>query len=120
MGDVTLEGYQNFPSICDYPNSLPVSIPIKRGYSGLKNDLNLPLLEHPISGQASPWYKDGSFNNPDQSLCTEFPADFVSDNPEHHPNGVGYLESVGFEKVDQYREYALGVLKGFILGKEGK
>ncbi|MTI87512.1 MAG: hypothetical protein FH748_06040 [Balneolaceae bacterium] len=120
MGDLILKDYQNFPSICSYPNSSPVSIPIKRGYSGLKSDFNKPLLEHPISGQATPWYKNGSFNNPDQSLCTEFPADFVSATPEHHPNGVGYLESVGFEKTDEYRSYALGVLKGLVLEEEGK
>ena len=115
MGDLTLEDYQNFPSIYSYPNRSPVSIPIKRGYSGIKSDFDCPLLEHPITGLATPWYKDGSFNNPDQSFCTEFPADFVSADPECHPNGVGYLESVGFEEVDQYRSYALGVLNGFVL-----
>ncbi|MCP3943505.1 MAG: hypothetical protein GY710_18775 [Desulfobacteraceae bacterium] len=117
MGDLRLEDPQNFPSICGNSHTTPVTIPIKRGYSKLKSVNNLQLLECPISGQATPWCKDGSFNNPDQSLCTEFPADFVSDTPEDHPNGVGYLESVGFEKVDQYRSYALGVLKGFVLGE---
>jgi predicted secreted hydrolase len=111
IGSLTMQDYQNFPSICSYPNSLPVSIPIKRGYT----NINSIVLPSPISGQATPWYKDGSFNNPDGSLCTEFPADFVSTTPNIYPDGVGYLESVGFEKVDQYRTYALGVLKGLVL-----
>jgi predicted secreted hydrolase len=115
MGNLTMEDFQNFPSNCSYPHSLPVSIPVKRAYTNLTNEFYPPLSGHPISGQATPWYKDGSFNNPDGSLCTEFPADFVSATPDFHPNGVGYLESVGFEKVDQYRAYALGVLKGLVL-----
>ena len=120
MGDLIMEDPQSFPSICNNPHTAPVTVPIKRSYSNLKSDFNLKLLEHPISGQATPWHNDGSFNNPDQSLCTEFPADFVSSTPEYHPNGVGYLESVGFEKVEQYRSYALGVLKGFVLGEENE
>jgi len=114
-GGILMEDPQSFPSICSYPNSSPVTIPIKRSYSKLTNLFNNKLREHPISGQATPWYKDGSFNNPDQSLCTEFSANFVSATPGEYPNGLGYLESVGFEKVAQYQEYALGVLKGFIL-----
>ncbi|TYP99446.1 hydroxyneurosporene synthase CrtC [Tenacibaculum adriaticum] len=112
MGDLELKDPQNFPSICNDPHSTPVTIPIKRNYKGLKNIFDLSLLEHPISGQALPWYHNGTFNNPDNSLCAEFPADFISANPDHHPNGVGYLETVGFEKVNQHRAYALGILKG--------
>jgi len=116
MGDQLLEDPQTFPSICDYQKSKPVTIPIQRRYDKLTNLLNWELLFHPISGHATPWYRDGSFNNPDQSFCAEFPADFVSQT-KHHPNGVGYLESVGFEKGDEHRSYALGVLKGFVLGE---
>lgn len=112
MGEQTMEDPQSFPSQCGQPNSTPVTIPTKRSYSKLTDDFNLGLLLHPISGQANPWYKDGTFNNPDQSLGAEFPADFVSATPEHHPNGVGYLESIGFEKVDDYEAYVLAMLHG--------
>lgn len=112
MGDLEMEDPQEFPSICNNPESEPVTIPIKRNYKGLANLFNLSLLEHPINGQALPWFNDGTFNNPDGSICAEFPVDFISANPDHHPNGVGYLESVGFEKVAQHRAYALSILNG--------
>lgn len=111
MGDIELEDYQNFPSICDKPKSTPVSIPVERTYKGVANLEDLSLLFHPIEGQALPWFSDGTFNNPNNSFCAEFPADFISGNPDHHPNGVGYLESVGWEKVSQYNAYALSVIK---------
>lgn len=116
-GDLTLEDSTSFPSICNDPHSTPVILPVKRGFKGLKNIFDIPLLFHPIGGQALPWFRDGTFNNPDGSFCAEFPVDFISDNPSHHPNGVGYLESVGFEKVNNYNEYALGVLKEVVFEK---
>ena len=117
MGDIELEKYKNFPSICSNPKSTPVSLPINRDYKslyGLDGSFSekLALLLHPIKGQAIPWFNNGTFNNPDGGFCAEFPADFISGNPSHHPNGVGYLESVGFEEIDQYEKYALAILKG--------
>lgn len=119
MGDIELEDYQEFPSDCNNPHSTPVKLPIKRNYKGLYGIEGsileeLELLFHPIEGQTSPWFNNGTFNNPDGSFCAEFPVDFISKNPKSHPNGVGYIESVGFENVNQYREYGLSILKGFV------
>lgn len=114
MGDIGLEDYHNFPSTCNNPNSKPVSLPVNRTYKGVSNLEDWSLLLHPIEGQTKNWFSDGTFNNPNGSFCAEFPADFISANPNHHPNGVGYLESVGLEKVDQYNAFALSIIKAAI------
>ncbi|TCI91316.1 lipocalin-like domain-containing protein [Tenacibaculum sp. M341] len=118
LGNIDVDDYQEFPSDCNNPHSTPVKIPIKRDYKLYSVDGSLAeelaLLFHPIEGQAIPWFNNGTFNNPDGSFCAEFPANFVSGNPNSHPNGVGYLESVGLEEVNQYRAYALSVLQGLV------
>jgi hypothetical protein len=110
-GSLLLTDTQEFPAICNNPkDSTMVKIPIKRSYSNIENI----FLGDPLSGNAAPWYSDGTFNNPNGSLCGESPADYV-DNSGHYSNGLGYLETVGFQKVDEFRAYALGFLQGDVL-----
>jgi hypothetical protein len=68
------------------------------------------LLGDPLIGVATPWYSDGTFNNPNWGICAEFPADYT-DLSGKHADGVGYLETVGFESVEAYRKFALGYLR---------
>lgn len=108
-GDLTLTDPQLFPALCNHPkHNREVEIPISRSYNNIENI----FYGHPLSGSAKPWYKDGTFNNPNGSLCAEFPADFTADPSTKYPNGLGYLETVGFEKVKAYRQYALDYLQG--------
>lgn len=111
-GDMTLTDPQPFPSIVAQPDdSTTVTIPISRSYAQIVT----PLGSAPaLSGDARPWYRDGTFNNPNGSLCGEFPADFT-DTSGQYANGVGYLETVGFQAVGDWRAYMLGVLQGEIL-----
>jgi len=106
MGHLTLSDPQSFPSTCDDPYSPPVVIPTKREYSQLENE----IYGKPLSGMAVPWIKDGTFNNPDGSFCAESPADYT-DISGMYSNGVGYLETVGFQTVEAYRTYALNYLR---------
>ena len=98
-----------------FPNAFParvgtsgpmVDIPVVRGYSGIEN----MLLGKPLSGVATPWFPDGTFNGPNGAICAEIPADYT-DLSGQYADGLGYMESVGFESVASYRQYALGRLK---------
>ena len=83
-----------------------VDIPIVRTYRDIEN----AFLGHPLCGVATPWYPDGTFNNPNGGLCGEFPADYT-DLTGNYANGVGYLETVGFEPVATFRAIALAYLR---------
>jgi hypothetical protein len=98
----------SFPSIAGGPprTRSNVDIPTVRTYRNVQNI----LLGDPLSGVATPWYSDGTFNNPNWGICAEFPADYT-DLSGKHSNGVGYLETVGFESVAAYRTFALGYLR---------
>ena len=110
-GEMTLTDPQQFPALCnDKKDSPSVTIPISRSYSNIENI----FYGNPLSGNATPWYSDGTFNNPNGSLGAEFPADYVDTSGQYF-NGLGYLETIGFQKVEDYRAYALGVLKGNVL-----
>lgn len=98
-----------------FPNAFParvgtsgpmVDIPVVRGYSGVEN----VFLGKPLSGVATPWFPDGTFNGPNGAICAEIPADYT-DLSGQYADGLGYMESVGFESVASYRQYALGLLK---------
>lgn len=98
-----------------YPNTFParvgtsgpmVDIPIVRGYSSVEN----VFLGKPLSGVATPWFPDGTFNGANGAVCAEIPADYT-DLSGQYANGLGYMESVGFESVAGYRQYALARLK---------
>lgn len=98
-----------------YPNAFParvgttaptVAIPIVRTYSGVEN----MFLGQPLSGVATPWFSDGTFNNSNGTICSEMPADYT-DLSGHYANGLGYMESVGFESTAAYQQYALALLK---------
>jgi CrtC N-terminal lipocalin domain len=98
-----------------YPNAFPsrvgtsspaVDIPIVRAYRSVENT----LLGKPLSGVATPWFFDGTFNGVNGALCAEFPADYI-DLSGQYANGLGYMESVGFESGAAYQQYALALLK---------
>jgi hypothetical protein len=95
----------SYPSIVNSPESSKVVIPIFRTFENLKS-----LFGHHLSGAAAPWNDIGTFNGPDKAVASEIPADFA-DMSGNFADGVGYLESVGFQNVNDYREYALAFLK---------
>jgi CrtC N-terminal lipocalin domain len=107
-GDLALQDPAQFPAItCNTPYQVPdVTIPTARGYSNVEN----PLLGQPLSGQATPWYTDGTFNTQPWGLCAEFPADFT-DTSGNYANGLGFLETVSFAPVEDYRNFALTFLE---------
>jgi hypothetical protein len=105
-GNITLANPISYPSQCGDPTSAMVSIPTTRSYSGVENI----LLGNPLSGSVAPWYKDGTFNFPNGTVCSEEPGDYT-DTSGNYSNGVGYMESVGFQAVADYQAYVLSVLQ---------
>lgn len=97
-----------FPSIVDSQNSRKVYIPLFRTFNKLKT-----LFGHALTGAAAPWHNEGTFNGGDWAVASEFPADFIDQSGEF-ANGVGYMESVGFQNVNDYREFAIEFLKNAI------
>ena len=97
-----------FPAIVGRsgPGVPVVDIPIVWTYRKVEN----AQLGNPLAGVATPWYSDGTFNNANWTICAEFPADYT-DMSGNYANGLGYMESVGFESVVAYRERALNYLK---------
>ena len=84
-----------------------------RAYKSLQNELVPalnPVIGNPLTGVATPWCSEGTFNAADWGLIAEFAADYT-DLTGKYDNGVGFLESVGFEKVEDYRAFALEFLK---------
>lgn len=106
-GNVNLLSGQPFPPIAGStsPSSQEVVIPMVRAYSQVENK----LFGNPLTGVATPWCQDGTFNNPNWGLCSESPADYTDLSGK--ANGLGYMETVGFEPVADYREFALAFLK---------
>lgn len=89
-------------------NNPTIEIPLVRAYKGLGNAiLPLPL---PLTGVATPWCSEGTFSGADWGLIGEFAADYT-DLTGNYTDGVGFMESVGFEKVEDYRAFALEFLK---------
>lgn len=105
-GDIDLLYPNALPAIAGCPDSPPVIYPTVRAYRQVEN----ALLGDPLSGVATPWYGDGTFNNPNWTSCAEFPADYT-DLSGKYSNGVGYLESVGLQPVAAYRAFALNFLQ---------
>jgi CrtC N-terminal lipocalin domain len=99
-----------FPVPCAAnPPFAEVTIPIVRTYRNVLNIFDLGLLFKPVAGVATPWCSDGTFDLPSGELFAEFPADYT-DMSGHHPGGVGYLESSGFEPVAKLHAYQLDFL----------
>lgn len=89
-------------------NNPTIEIPMVRAYQELRNAvLPLPL---PLTGVATPWCSEGTFNGADWGLIGEFAADYTDQTGEY-ADGVGFMESVGFEKVEDYHNFALEFLK---------
>lgn len=110
-GDITLSDPQQFPAICSNPmDSTLVTIPILRSYANIEN----VFTGNPLSGNAVPWYKDGTFNNPNDGLCGESPADFT-DTSGKYANGLGYIETVGFQETIDSHAYMLSFIQGGII-----
>lgn len=105
-GQIDLLFPNPFPARIGTPGAM-VDIPIVRAYSGVEN----MLLGKPLSGVATPWYADGTFDGANGAVCAEIPADYT-DQSGQYANGVGFMESVGFESVASYRAYALARLRG--------
>lgn len=99
---------KSFPAIIGQAprGNTEVDIPLIRAYGNVENI----IFGDPLCGVATPWYSDGTFNNPNWSLCAEFPADYT-DMSGKYANGLGYMETVGFESVAAYRAFALDFLK---------
>lgn len=106
-GNIDLLYPNVFPSQCGDPSSVGVIIPTVRAYTSVENE----LLGHPLSGVVTPWYSDGTFNFPNGNICSEAPGDYT-DMSGNYANGVGYMESVGFQPVASYHAYALNILQG--------
>ena len=85
-----------------------VDVPMVRVYKDLKNDLIPALL--PLSGVATPWCESGTFNGADWGLIAEFAVDYT-DMSGNYADGVGFMETVGFEKAEDYRKFALEFLR---------
>jgi hypothetical protein len=107
-GNVNLLSPQVFPPIAGNatPGVPEIVIPMVRAYSQVENK----LFGNPLSGVATPWYSDGTFNNPNWGLCSESPADYTDLSGKS--NGLGYMETVGFQPVADYRKFALDFLAG--------
>ena len=93
----------NGQSICTEPTVIPVA----RTYRKVENG----FLGDPLSGVASPWFYDGTFEIGDGAICSETPADYV-DMSGKYANGVGYMESIGFTPVGVLREAMLAKIAG--------
>lgn len=110
-GSITQQAPEQFPAIPGNPNgSNEVTCYTQREYAGIKN---LFSSQPALSGTASPWFADGTFLLPNYGICAEIPADYT-DSSGHYPNGLGYMESVGFETVAAYETYVLGLLNGLV------
>lgn len=83
-------------------------LPTERTYSKLGN----PLFMKAIQGKAIAWKPVGIFPTPGGAIFGEFPSDF-SDTSGHYANGAGFMESVGFETVNNYEDYYLGFLRTY-------
>jgi hypothetical protein len=107
-GDNDLLAVDSFGSFADGRKSARanVDIPTVRTYRNVKN----VVLGDALWGVATPWYRESTFNNPNWGICSEAPADYT-DLSGKHPNGLGYLETVGFEPVAAYRAFALAFIR---------
>jgi hypothetical protein len=108
MGDNQLLNFMPFPApVCPpSPQSTQVNFPVNRSYQEVKS--LLPLVS--ISGMATSWYHDGTFNNSNWSVGAENPADYV-DTTGAGSNGLGFLEAIGFESVESFRTRLLYYLE---------
>jgi hypothetical protein len=104
-GQVILGDFRTFPVITDAPSSSStIQLPNSWQYFNVQS-----VLGDPLSGIATPWFTDGTFNGDALQIIGENPVDY-KDTSGKHPNGVGFCESVGFERIDIYRKRALDFL----------
>lgn len=103
-GDMFLENFQGRPVIVDNPSSPLIQFPTLWEYS------NLQSVGVSLSGNATPWYIDGTFNGQSLQIICENPVDYI-DLSGSNNNGVGFCESIGFESVDSYKSRVKEYLK---------
>lgn len=103
-GEMFLEDFRAFPVIVDDPSSSTVLFPNSWRYANVQS-----ILGDPLEGTATPWFTDGTFNGQALQVISENPVDY-KDTSGNHPDGVGFCESVGFERTDSYRMRALDFL----------
>lgn len=104
VGEMMLKEMQYHPAIIGDENSPLVSIPSLWEY---------PIIQSvglTLSGVATPWFDDGTFNGQSYQIISENPVDYFDTSGEHF-NGLGFCESIGFERVDSYRKRLLEYLK---------
>ncbi|HRE40685.1 MAG TPA: hypothetical protein PLG90_05080 [Ignavibacteria bacterium] len=95
---------KEFPEFTEKPDSKKVTLPIIRSFDKLKS-----LFGKPLTGVGVPWNDDGTFNETNWALTAEIPADFF-DLTGEFADGVGYLEYVGFQKVEDFEKICLDIL----------
>lgn len=103
-GDMFLKNFLGHPVIVDNPTSPLIQFPTMWEYS------NLQSIGLSLSGNATPWINDGTFNSQSLQVISENPVDYI-DVTGNNNNGVGFCESVGFESVESYRLRAKKYLK---------
>lgn len=103
-GDMLLKNFLGHPVVVDNPSSPLVQLPTMWEYS------NLQSIGLSLSGNATPWINDGTFNSPSSQIISESPVDYI-DLTGNNNNGVGFCESVGFESVESYKSRIKDYLK---------
>lgn len=96
---------KQFPEFTDIKDSNKVNLSIIRSFEKLKS-----LFGKPLTGIGVPWNDDGTFNETNWALTAEIPADFF-DLTGEFADGVGYLEYVGFQKVEDFEKICLDILQ---------
>jgi hypothetical protein len=105
-GNLVLGDFRSFPVIAGAPTtSASVQFPNSWKYVNVQS-----IFGNPLAGTATPWYTDGTFNSQSLQVISENPVDY-KDTSGKHPNGVGFCESVGFERTDSFQKRALEYLK---------
>jgi hypothetical protein len=103
-GDMQMNDFQSFPAIVDDPTSSSVMLPTSWKYENIQS-----FLGNPLSGIATPWIKDGTFNGQAGQTIGENPVDY-KDTSGNHPDGTGFCESIGFEKIENFRKRGIDFL----------
>jgi predicted secreted hydrolase len=104
-GEMVLGDFKSFPvSMAAPSSSSTLQLPTSWKYVNIQSPLGDPL-----EGAATPWFTDGTFDGQALQIISENPVDY-KDTSGRYPDGVGFCESVGFERSDGYRNRALDFL----------
>jgi predicted secreted hydrolase len=105
-GSLQLNDFQSYPTpVCPVPMGDTINLPTSRNYNNVENS----LLGNPLNGIATPWCDDGRFNSQSFTVISEAPADY-KDTSGNYSDGVGFLETVGFEPKASVRARLLNFL----------